>query len=314
MRITLLVIAITDMDFLGAALLVGAVYFALAEQQAGTLSKPLAALAITFALKIQGIFMWIIRSYNQMEIQMVAVERVNEYIAHAQEPLPRSRPSGQGDVPDSWPSAGKITFEDVKLRYERFVAPKDSGGSDVDETRAPLPPPLVLGSSERALSFEVAAGERVGVVGRTGAGKSSLTNAIFRLQDPCAGRILIDDIDLRTVSQERLRQRLGIVTQDPVLFSDTLRRNLDPSARLTDDQLWHALRKVKMSDKVASLTGKLEHVVADAAENFSLGERQVGDTASHASQIMSACYGCDDLSPRRGARGTARTTTRPPSH
>ena len=266
------------MDFLGAALLVGAVYFALAEQQAGTLSKPLAALAITFALKIQGIFMWIIRSYNQMEIQMVAVERVNEYIAHAQEPSPLPRAPGQNAVciPESWPSAGKITFEGVKLRYERFVAPKDPGATDADETRPPLPPPpLVLGSSERALSFEVAAGERVGVVGRTGAGKSSLTNAIFRLQDPCAGRILIDDVDLSTVSQERLRQRLGIVTQEPVLFSDTLRHNLDPAARLTDDELWHALRKVKMSDKVASLTGKLEHKVADAAENFSLGERQV---------------------------------------
>ena len=239
--------------------------------------------------------MWIIRTFNNCEIQMVAVERILEFVRVRPEPPPVV---GGGDPPlPDWPSAGEIAFEGVRLRYDRMPRkqqqqqqqqqqqPKHAAArrrkaaaareSDAGEAAAVLPP-LVLGREPGpGLSFVVRAGERVAVVGRTGAGKSSLATVLFRLQDPCAGRVLLDGVDIASVAQATLRKRLSIVSQEPMLFSDTLRKNLDPGGGRSDDELWLALRQVKMHAKVSALPRKLEHEVVAAAENFSLGERQL---------------------------------------
>ena len=238
--------------------------------------------------------MWIIRSFNSMEIEMVSVERVMEYMRHPHEAqlgdLDRvangndsagvfggeTSTAGRGQAwrDPSWPQQGKVEFRAVRLRYDAF----DSSGADTKKPHASPPqlPPLILGPlSGDGLSFVVQAGERLGVVGRTGAGKSSVASALFRLQDPCEGSILIDGLDIRSIPPCELRKRMSVVVQEPMLFSDSIRNNLDPSNQQSDEQLWRALKQVKMMDKVASLRGKLDAEVQQAGENFSMGERQL---------------------------------------
>jgi len=152
----------------------------------------------------------------------------------------------------NWPSAGKIDFVDVNLRYRPNL-------------------PLVL----RGVSFAINAKEKVGIAGRTGAGKSSLAVALFRLTEIDDGKILIDDEDTASVGLTKLRSRLSIIPQDPVLFIGTIRYNLDPFDQHTDEKLWLALEKAYMKDVIAGLPMKLETHVVENGENFSVGERQL---------------------------------------
>ena len=127
----------------------------------------------------------------------------------------------------------------------------------------------------KRISFAVARQEKVGIVGRTGSGKSSLMVALFRICELRGGTIAIDGMDIKSLGLKDLRSRLSIIPQDPVMFSQTIRFNLDPFDAFQDDELWAVLDKVKLKDFVSGLTGKLGEQVAEGGENFSVGQRQL---------------------------------------
>ncbi|CAK4717993.1 unnamed protein product [Aphanomyces euteiches] len=151
-----------------------------------------------------------------------------------------------------WPSNGRIDFKEVSLRYK-----------EGDE--------MVLEN----LTFSIQAGEKVGVVGRTGAGKSSLSMVLFRIQEMASGRVLVDGVNIATLGLKTLRSRLSIITQSPVLFKGTFRNYLDPFSEYADEELWQALKKVGLDDLVGSMDGKLEAILEENGENLSVGERQM---------------------------------------
>ncbi|XP_071374656.1 ATP-binding cassette sub-family C member 11-like [Centroberyx affinis] len=137
--------------------------------------------------------------------------------------------------------------------------------------------PIVL----NGLRIDIRAGEKLGIVGRTGSGKSSLGVALFRLVEPAAGSVLIDGVDITAIGLQDLRSNLSIIPQDPVLFSGSVRYNLDPFSRYSDTQVWAALEKTYMKKTVTlfpqvdALEGKLQAEVLENGENFSVGERQL---------------------------------------
>ncbi|CAH1183163.1 unnamed protein product [Phaedon cochleariae] len=203
-------------------------------------------LALTQTMGLMGMFQWGMRQWSEMENQMTSVERVQEYAD--------LKPESEGSVrdpPKHWPEMGAVEFRDMSLRY----SPEQ---------------PFVL----RNLSFRVNAGEKVGIVGRTGAGKSSLIQALFRLAS-IEGSILIDEVDTKTVSLKTLRSKISIIPQEPVLFSGTLRKNLDPFDEYKDEILWDALEQVELKNAVTDLPSALESKMAEGGSNFSVGQRQL---------------------------------------
>ncbi|GJJ77848.1 hypothetical protein EMPS_10207 [Entomortierella parvispora] len=183
----------------------------------GQVAPGWAALSLTFALTFTGNIVWLIRIYAENEMNMNAVERVAEYLDLEEEPpaiIEGSRP------PASWPHSGAIAVENLSMRYSA-----DS--------------PEVI----KNISFSIKAGEKVGVVGRTGSGKSTFAISLFRFMDPVNGTICIDGIDICKIGLQDLRSKLTIIPQDPVLFKGTLRSNLDPFDECEDPELWEALRR-----------------------------------------------------------------------
>ena len=153
--------------------------------------------------------------------------------------------------PPSWPEKGEIAMEDVTFQYSSEL-------------------PLVL----KDLSFTIQPAEKVGVVGRTGAGKSSLISVLYRLAEP-HGVITIDGVDTKAIGLHDLRKKMSIIPQDPVLFSGTMRYNLDPFDEYTDAELWEALEQVQLKSAVQQLEGQLEGEVSEGGSNFSVGQRQL---------------------------------------
>jgi ATP-binding cassette, subfamily C (CFTR/MRP), member 1 len=177
------------------------------------------------------------------------VERLKEYIE-----LPKEAPH---HIPEktpqmSWPDNGLIEFKNYSTRYRP--------GLD-----------LVL----RNFSLKIARHEKVGIVGRTGAGKSSLTLALFRIIEAESGSILLDGVDIKTIGLFDLRSRITIIPQDPVLFAGSLRENIDPFAVCSDQELWSVIEKSSLKSLVASFPSGLDHVVIQGGENFSVGQRQL---------------------------------------
>eukprot|EP00899_Mesostigma_viride_P026356 jgi/Mesvir1/6905/Mv09064-RA.1 len=209
----------------------------------------LVGLALAEALDITQFLKHLVRIAAEVEAKMNSVERVVEYIKEKQEAPARF---DTDPAPGTWPSQGALVIRDLVLRY-----------------RPELPPAL------RGLTLEVQPGEKVGVVGRTGAGKSSLMLALFRLVEPEEGQLLLDGVDISKVGLTTLRSSMCIIPQDPVIFSGTLRRNLDPFSRYSDEQVWEALRLSGMED-VAQRSGKgLEMDVKEGGSNLSVGTRQL---------------------------------------
>jgi ABC-type multidrug transport system fused ATPase/permease subunit len=187
------------------------------------------------------------------------VERVNEYAEIEQEPPHVLRdsqppPSVSGTVEKKifsltlrqWPAHGSISIRNLEMRY----SPSQ---------------PLVL----KKVSFDIPAGSKVGIVGRTGAGKSSIVGSLFRMVEPSGGSITIDGIDISTIGLHDLRSRLTIIPQDPILFAGTIRSNLDPFGDFDDEMLWSCLKRVHTSNIT------LDTHVAEGGLNYSNGERQL---------------------------------------
>lgn len=188
-----------------------------------------------------------VRQFSEVENLMTSVERVMTYTSLDSEPgyQIKTRP------PINWPDEGKISFRDVVLRYY-------PGG------------PQVL----KSLSFEIQGKTKLGIVGRTGDGKSSIVAALLRMPE-AEGDICIDDVPINGIQLQESRRCISVLSQSPVLFSGSLRRNLDPLEKHRDDELWNVLEQVELNRLVESLEGQLDYVILERGGNLSVGERQL---------------------------------------
>ncbi|XP_054648189.1 ATP-binding cassette sub-family C member 5 isoform X1 [Dunckerocampus dactyliophorus] len=209
-----------------------------------------AGLAISYAVQLTGLFQFTVRLLTETEARFTSVERINHYIKTLES---EASCKSLSDAPAlSWPQQGKITFNNVDMRYRENL-------------------PLVL----KGLSFTIQPEETIGIVGRTGSGKSSLGLALFRLVELAKGSIIIDGVDIAQIGLDDLRSKLAIIPQEPVLFIGTVRTNLDPWDQYSDSQIWEALEKTHIKDMVSQLPHSLYSEVTENGENFSVGERQL---------------------------------------
>jgi ATP-binding cassette subfamily C (CFTR/MRP) protein 1 len=210
---------------------------------------PQMGLLLSYALNITSLMTTTLRLASMAENSFNAVERVGNYTdLEPEAPLviEDHRP------PPGWPSEGQIVFKDVTMRY-----------------RPELPPVL------HGLSVEIRPMEKVGVVGRTGAGKSSMFNTLFRIVEPSSGQITIDGVDIQSLGLADVRKTLGIIPQTPVLFSGSIRFNLDPFSEHNDADLWESLDRSHLKDVLRRNTLGLDAEVVEGGENFSVGQRQL---------------------------------------
>jgi ATP-binding cassette subfamily C (CFTR/MRP) protein 1 len=213
-----------------------------------------AGLVLSYILSIVQMIQFTVRQLAEVENGMNATERLHYYGTSLEEEAPLHTV----DVRESWPERGEIIFENVQMRYREGL-------------------PLVLSD----LSMHVKGGERIGVVGRTGAGKSSIMSTLFRLVELSGGSITIDGLDISKIGLHDLRSHLAIIPQDPTLFKGTIRSNLDPFNEHTDLELWSALRQADLVASDSKLedetTGRihLDSIVEDEGLNYSLGQRQL---------------------------------------
>lgn len=193
---------------------------------------------------------WCIKQFAETEMSLMAVERVNHYATNleieAAEIIESNRPD------PSWPANGHIQINDLVVQYK------------------PTLPPVLKG-----ITLEILGGEHVAIVGRTGAGKTSIISSLFRLLEPTSGSIIIDGIDISTIGLGDLRSKIAIVPQEPALFSGPLRFNLDPFNRYTDDEIWLALERTSMKEVAMDLPDRLDGEVQECGQNFSIGQRQL---------------------------------------
>ncbi|XP_057563438.1 ATP-binding cassette sub-family C member 4-like [Hippopotamus amphibius kiboko] len=214
---------------------------------AETLDAGQVGLVLSLALTLTGMFQWCLRQSIEVENMMISVERVIEYTDLEKE-MPweyKYRP------PPSWPHGGEIYFYNVNFRHS------------LDE-------PLVLKDLDTLINSR----QKVGIVGRTGAGKSSLISALFRLSEP-EGSIWIDEIRTTEIGLHDLRKKMSVVSQEPVLFTATMRKNLDPFNEHTDGELWTALEEVQLKEAIEGLPSKMDTELAESGLNISVGQRQL---------------------------------------
>ncbi|KDE07748.1 hypothetical protein MVLG_02020 [Microbotryum lychnidis-dioicae p1A1 Lamole] len=209
----------------------------------------LIGIALSYALSTTQTLNWIVRSATEVETNIVSVERVQEYI----ELKPEAPLYIQNTEPDaSWPQSGSLKYDHVAARYRENLD-------------------LVL----RDVSFEIKGGEKVGVCGRTGSGKSTLTMVLYRVIEAEQGVVSIDGVDVSKIGLHCLRSRMSIIPQDSQCFEGNLRENLDPAGKSSDSQLWAALEQCRLKEHVESMEGKLEAHIDEGGSNFSSGQRQL---------------------------------------
>jgi ABC-type multidrug transport system fused ATPase/permease subunit len=217
------------------------------------LDPGLAGLLLAYALQAAYILEWCIKQIAEVESALNAFDRIASLALTLEPEATLSTASTvMVEPPTAWPASGSINISDLFLRYRPEL-------------------PLTL----KGLSLSIESGQKVALVGRTGAGKSSLIAALFRIARPDAGSIAIDGLDIASVPLSTLRHRLAIVPQDPVLFSGTLLFNLDPESAYTDAQLWAVLEATRMAKDIAAHPLRLEAPVDEAGANFSIGQRQL---------------------------------------
>uniref|UniRef100_A0A8C0HFU4 Multidrug resistance-associated protein 1 n=1 Tax=Chelonoidis abingdonii TaxID=106734 RepID=A0A8C0HFU4_CHEAB len=214
-----------------------------------SLSPGLVGLSVSYSLQVTTYLNWLVRMTSELETNIVAVERVQEYSEMEKEApwcIEQTAP------PNSWPHEGQVEFRGYGLRYRE----------DLD---------LVL----KNINVTIKGGEKVGIVGRTGAGKSSLTLGLFRINESAEGEIIIDGVNVAKIGLHDLRFKITIIPQDPVLFSGSLRMNLDPFDKYSDEEIWTSLELAHLKNFVSSLPDKLNHECSEGGENLSVGQRQL---------------------------------------
>ncbi|XP_038963052.1 ATP-binding cassette sub-family C member 9 isoform X4 [Rattus norvegicus] len=233
-------------DYLGACIVLTASIASIS----GSSNSGLVGLGLLYALTITNYLNWVVRNLADLEVQMGAVKKVNSFLTMESENYEGTMDPSQ--VPEHWPQEGEIKIHDLCVRYENNLKPV------LKHVKAYIKP-----------------GQKVGICGRTGSGKSSLSLAFFRMVDIFDGKIVIDGIDISKLPLHTLRSRLSIILQDPILFSGSIRFNLDPECKCTDDRLWEALEIAQLKNMVKSLPGGLDATVTEGGENFSVGQRQL---------------------------------------
>uniref|UniRef100_A0A665UWF5 ATP-binding cassette, sub-family C (CFTR/MRP), member 9 n=1 Tax=Echeneis naucrates TaxID=173247 RepID=A0A665UWF5_ECHNA len=235
-------------DYLGAVIVLTAAGASIWSY--GLQSVGLVGLGLTYALTVTNYLNWVVRNLADLEVQMSAVKKVNSFLSTESENYEGFMDGSQ--VPENWPHNGEIKIHDLCVRYDPMLKP-------------------VL----KHVNIYIEPGQKVGICGRTGSGKSSLSLAFFNMVDMFEGKIVIDGIDISKLPLQTLRSRLSIILQDPVLFSGSIRFNLDPERTCTDDRLWEALEIAQLKNMVKALPGGLDAVVTEGGENFSVGQRQL---------------------------------------
>ncbi|KAJ9099303.1 hypothetical protein QFC21_004184 [Naganishia friedmannii] len=215
------------------------------------LDAGLVGLTMSYVISVTGSLNWAVRSASEVEQNIISVERVLGYTHLASEAPAET--ADDKDLPATWPSEGAIEFQHYSARYR---------------------PELDL--CLRDISIKVQGGEKIGICGRTGAGKSSTTLALFRIIEAAQGKILIDGVDISTMGLKDLRRRLSIIPQSPEIFSGTLRMNIDPLNVHSDAEIWSALEKSHLKQFVSEqLTGGLDAEIDEGGSNLSAGQKQL---------------------------------------
>ncbi|KAM9744789.1 multidrug resistance-associated protein 1 isoform 1-T1 [Menidia menidia] len=235
------------LEFVGNCIVSFASLFAVIARE--SLSPGIMGLSISYALQLTASLTWLVRMSSDVETNIVAVEKVKEYSDTEKEAEWKSEASC---VPAGWPTEGCIHFRGFGLRYRHN-----------------------LDLAIRNVTMTIKGGEKVGIVGRTGAGKSSLTLGLFRILEAAEGQILIDGVNIAKLGLHDLRSRITIIPQDPVLFSGSLRMNLDPFESYSDEEIWRVLEFSHLKSFLSGLPGKLSHECSEGGENLSVGQRQL---------------------------------------
>uniref|UniRef100_A0AAX7SG75 ATP-binding cassette, sub-family C (CFTR/MRP), member 8 n=1 Tax=Astatotilapia calliptera TaxID=8154 RepID=A0AAX7SG75_ASTCA len=238
------------MEYIGACVVLVAAVASITNSLYNQLSPGLVGLGLTYALMVSNYMNWMVRNLADMEVQLGSVKRINGLLKTEPENYEGLLTVSQ--VPDGWPRQGEIKIQNLSVRYDATLKP-------------------VL----KNVNAHISPGQKVGICGRTGSGKSSFSLAFFRMVDMFEGRIVIDNIDISKLPLQTLRSRLSIILQDPILFSGTIRFNLDPEMKATDEMLWEALEIAQLKLVVKSLPGGLDAIVTEGGENFSQGQRQL---------------------------------------
>ncbi|OVA01894.1 ABC transporter [Macleaya cordata] len=215
----------------------------------GTFGSGFIGMALSYGLSLNMSLVISIQNQCALANHIVSVERLNQYMhipSEAPEVIEGNRPM------PSWPATGRVELHNLKIRYRPGT-------------------PLVL----RGISCTFEGGHKIGIVGRTGSGKTTLIGALFRLVEPVGGKIIIDDLDISTIGLHDLRSRFGIIPQDPTLFNGTVRYNLDPLSQHTDQEIWEVLGKCKLQEAVQEKEEGLDSLVAEDGSNWSMGQRQL---------------------------------------
>ncbi|XP_027350771.1 ABC transporter C family member 4-like isoform X1 [Abrus precatorius] len=206
-------------------------------------------LSLSYGLSLNSVLFFCVYMSCFVENKMVSVERIKQFTNIPSEPAWNIK---DRLPPSNWPDQGNVDIKDLQVRYRPNT-------------------PLVL----KGITLSISGGEKIGVVGRTGSGKSTLIQVFFRLVEPSGGKIIIDSIDISVLGLHDLRSRFGIIPQEPVLFEGTVRSNIDPIGQYTDDEIWKSLERCQLKEVVAAKPDKLDSLVVDNGENWSVGQRQL---------------------------------------
>ncbi|CAM8972586.1 unnamed protein product [Rhodiola kirilowii] len=229
----------------------------------GTFGAGFIGMALSYGLSLNISLVMSLQNQCTLANYIISVERLNQYMhipSEAPDVIEENRP------PANWPAVGKVEIIDLKIRYRPQT-------------------PLVL----RGISCTFEGGHKIGIVGRTGSGKTTLISALFRLVEPAGGKIVVDGIDITSIGLHDLRSRFGIIPQDPTLFNGTVRYNLDPLGKHSDQEIWEVLGKCQLRDVVQEKEGGLDSLVMDDGSNWSMGQRQLfclGRTLLRRSRIL----------------------------